>query len=749
MKHIQLFTLLFLILQTLSVTAGVKKLYVDAERGNDAGTGNVGSPLKTIYEAQRRLSVIEEGSEVEIILRDGTYWLNTPLVFKAEDGGKIGKSIRIKAYKNEVPKLYGGYRVENWQVYDADSSIYWAQLPEGMDGRQFFVNGQRAVRARQSDGVKRWIKSDSIGHITSDLSLLKWRNPQYVECVYREIWAAPRCGVASITQIGDTLVRITMQQPGWKNCRNKGITSTRTPWYLENALELLDEAGEWYLDKTGAAGKGKNVLFYKPYSWENLQTAECVFPVLESLIQLEGTKENCIRNISLEGLTLAYTTWLRPSTNRGNPDAQNNVSRQNASNDGESMEVTAAVMMKFAQHIAVDGCTFIHLGGNGLQMEAGCSHNRVAGSLFYDLSATGIQLGNYRRWQERDSEDSYDPLDKRNLLSDNLIENNHVELCGVDYRSATGIAAAFPVSTVFRNNTLKDLPYCGFHIGWGWTTIKSSVNGGNLISRNRVQNVMVELADGGSVYTLGECCRERPSTVTENYLYRTMWGQGVYLDNGSAYYRVLNNVYESIDDYNVKINSGSHDNTVRGIYSNKHKNLLAENCYGCSMDSATIFADGNRKLVERIKKNAGARRSYRSVWEMLTDKHIFELEHAEVAGGAYTTSGIGTQVFDYSGMGFIAGFDRAVSSRVSFHNRLSAGGTYTVALRYSADRDWCGKLLLTVNGKPYELEIQSTLRGEWRTLTLQADFKKGINEVVLSNTAPAQGHLFFDVMNIY
>lgn len=156
------------------------------------------------------------------------------------------------------------------------------------------------MRAKQSDNVKRWIVSDSIGHITSDLSLLNWKNPEYVECVYREIWTAPRCGVASIVQIGDTLVRITMKQPGWKNCRNKGITSTRTPWYLENAMELLDEAGEWYLDKTGAIGKGKNVLFYKPYSWENLQTAECVFPVLESLIQLEGTKEKCIRNISLK-----------------------------------------------------------------------------------------------------------------------------------------------------------------------------------------------------------------------------------------------------------------------------------------------------------------------------------------------------------------------------------------------------------------------------------------------------------------
>ena len=750
MKRLTSFMILLASTVWITMHAATTKIYVDGIHGKDTYDGTLHSPIRTFEELQKRLLAADTYNDIVVYIRDGVYELTSPLVFDEKMGGNIKRKIELRAYQEEQPVLCGGYRVKGWQLYDADRSVYYAQLPETLDGRQFFVNGQRAVRARESDAVKRWIKSDSIGHLTSDMSLLKWKNPEFVECVYREIWTAPRCGVASITQLGDTLVRVTMKQPGWKNCRNKGITSTRTPWYWENAMELLDEEGEWYLDKTGAMGKGRNVLFYKPYIWENLEEAACIFPVLESLVRIEGTKENPVCNVRLNGLQLAYTTWLRPGTNRGNPDAQNNVMRQNATGEGESMAEGAAVVMRHAQHISIDNCSFLHLGCNGINMEAGCSYNEVSRSLFYDLAATAIQMGNYKNWQKRDSEDSYDPEDKRNLLRENLVEDNHIELCGVEYRSATGIGAAFPVSTVFRNNTLKDLPYSGFHIGWGWTTVPYTVNGDNLITRNKIQNVMVELADGGSIYTLGGGLPQAPTTITENYMNRTMWGQGVYLDNGSAFYHVSDNVYEKIDDYNVKINSGSHDIRVDGIYSNKVKNLLADKCDNCRMDSTVLFDKANaRRMVDKIKKNAGAKRKFVSAWEVIPDKHIFELECAEMAGGAYTTSGIGTHVFDYCGMGFVSGFDREQNNEIRFKNKVSAGGKYVVKLRYSSAKDWNGKVMLKVNGKIQACELDETARGEWRTVTLQVDLKKGVNEISLFNTEKGTGHLFFDVMYIY
>ena len=40
--------------------------------------------------------------------------------------------------------------------------------------------------------------------------------------------------------------------------------------YYENALELLDEPGEWYLDTHDPDG---NKLYYMPFAWEDMAHA--------------------------------------------------------------------------------------------------------------------------------------------------------------------------------------------------------------------------------------------------------------------------------------------------------------------------------------------------------------------------------------------------------------------------------------------------------------------------------------------
>lgn len=207
----------------ITMHAATTKIYVDGIHGKDTYDGTLHSPIRTFEELQKRLLAADTYNDIVVYIRDGVYELTSPLVFDEKMGGNIKRKIELRAYQEEQPVLCGGYRVKGWQLYDVDRSVYYAQLPETLDGRQFFVNGQRAVRARESDAVKRWIKSDSIGHLTSDMSLLKWKNSEFVECVYREIWTAPRCGVASITQLGDTLVRVTMKQPGWKTVETRAL----------------------------------------------------------------------------------------------------------------------------------------------------------------------------------------------------------------------------------------------------------------------------------------------------------------------------------------------------------------------------------------------------------------------------------------------------------------------------------------------------------------------------------------------
>lgn len=76
---------------------------------------------------------------------------------------------------------------------------------------------------------------------------------------------------------------------------------------LTNALELLDQPGEWFQEYPSGT------IYYYPRSGEDMETAEVIIPVLETLMIADGTLERPIRHIHLEGITFAHTSWMRPS----------------------------------------------------------------------------------------------------------------------------------------------------------------------------------------------------------------------------------------------------------------------------------------------------------------------------------------------------------------------------------------------------------------------------------------------------
>src|SRR5699024_11475272 len=55
---------------------------------------------------------------------------------------------------------------------------------------------------------------------------------------------------------------------------------------------------------------------------------EVIVPVLEELVNVKGTLDDPVRNVKFEGISFQHTTWLRPGTEKGYPDAQNNVLRE-------------------------------------------------------------------------------------------------------------------------------------------------------------------------------------------------------------------------------------------------------------------------------------------------------------------------------------------------------------------------------------------------------------------------------------
>src|SRR5262249_55750017 len=93
---------------------------------------------------------------------------------------------------------------------------------------------------------------------------------------------------------------------------------TQLPGWIENAYELLDQPGEWYLDLT------MHLISYIPRPGENLATSRVVAGGLESVMRGDGTLDAPVHDIEFDGLTFAYTTWLAPNTRDGFSEEQAN-----------------------------------------------------------------------------------------------------------------------------------------------------------------------------------------------------------------------------------------------------------------------------------------------------------------------------------------------------------------------------------------------------------------------------------------
>ena len=506
-----------------------------------------------------------------IILHGGTYRLNEPLVL-----GPQHSSVTWMAADGEKPVISGGVPVSGWT--EGQNGLWKASV--NLDNfRQLWVNGQRARRARGQvpAGMKFWGKNEATvitydnppgltgtpgykpgkldkiapaGFTTTDAKVADWKNPGDMEMGFFSSWSHKIAKVEEITKTGEGAM-IEMSQPGFFLCNRAGGSVARMPAYMENALELLDEPGEWYFDRAA------KTLYYLPRSGEEMGKVEVIAPKLETLVEVKGT-----RDIRFEGLTFSHATWLQPSTALAYPEVQANCTasadngffRPEAEKGwvpvtGEHVKSPANIVVNNSRGIRFGGCTFTALGGMGLDIEKGSQSNVVEGCRFDDIAGNGIQVGDVTR-------EDHHPGTPDRIVKDNHIINNVITRVGQDYASGIGVFAGYTEGTIIAHNEIFNVPYSGISIGWGWgmadadggryvdpvkwntpTTAKN-----NRIEFNHIHNLMQKLNDGGGVYTLG--CQ--PGTIIRgNHIHdggKAGLSCGIYLDEGSGGIEVTENL---------------------------------------------------------------------------------------------------------------------------------------------------------------------------------------------------------------
>ncbi len=552
-----------------------------ATNGSDLNDGSREKPLASVAAAlrkareMRRLNDAAITNGIHIILKGGVYRLYEPVIIRPEDAGTAASPTIIEAAPGELPVLSGGFQVISWQrpaknvtglpaiaegkVWVADIPLTGGRLSEF---RQLWINGTKAVRAKSANGdfmnrILSWDKKEQTCWIpTPKTSALQ--NVNGIEMFIHQWWAIAILRVKKLEEKGDS-TQLFFHQPESK------IQSEHpwpAPWisketgnsafYLTNAIQFLDEPGEWFLDVPNQK------IYYWPRLNENLATANIVAPFLETLVKIEGTTDHPVRHLYFKGISFKHTGWLRPSQQGHVPHQAGmymteayklrpagTADKKTLDNQAWVGRPAAAVELSFAEHTAFEDCRFEHLASTGIDYHKGVHENRIQGNLFKDIGGTAILAGVYSD-EATEIHLPYNPANDKEVCDKMLISNNLVTDATNEDWSCVGIGLGYTRNSRVEHNEIEHVSYTGISMGWGWSPTANAMKNNKVIA-NKIHHFGKHNYDCAGIYTLSP---QPGSLISENYIdsiYKapyahlpTHWFY-LYTDEGSSFFTVKDN----------------------------------------------------------------------------------------------------------------------------------------------------------------------------------------------------------------
>lgn len=539
----------------LGLRAGIAPVFHVAPPplGDDRNPGTAAAPFGSLDAARVAVrnfrTTHRDLGDIVVELQGGRYELTRPVRFEPADSGRPGSRVIYRAAPGGMPILSGGRHVTHWT--SDDHGGWQASVGAGVDFRQLWIGDRRGVRARtpnvgQTFTLPNEKAEDGFDLLRVDATGWTARTNE-VELAVSIAWMHKRLRIARLNDLTDrTLVRAVIAAPEWDAVTHQPqgdrVYKHRAYW-LENAPEFLDAPGEFYLDRA------RGIVRYRPRLDEDVAALEIVRPELETLIELAGTPDAPVSDLTFEGLTFAHTGWTRPNQ-FGFVDVQANslVPADSAAahdpqyrHEQRKDRVPAAFQATTADRIVVRGCRFAQLGGTGVMFTHGGNDNVIEGNAFVDLAAGGIEFG----------EDAVHPTNPRLFPRRNRIGNNLLVHLGQDYFGSVAILGYYTEGSIIAHNEIVSVPYTAISQGWGWGLPPAPEGlGNNRILANRVSNLMRRLDDGGALYTTD---RQPGSEIAHNFIEdvrppnrETKAGGAIYLDQCSEGFHVHHNVVTGV-----------------------------------------------------------------------------------------------------------------------------------------------------------------------------------------------------------
>lgn len=589
-------------------------------KGSDFNDGTCQSPKATLTSALRQAREWRRTEDnriqggITIYMEGGTYAFHEPVFIRPEDSGTKESPTTIRSIGNEKVILSGGISINGWKK---QGKVWVADVPafngRPLDFRQLWVNGKKAVRARDVEDFEKmnricsvdekneilYVPAVSIRRLIDNKGNLK---AKYAEMVLHQMWCVANLRIRSVEVQGDSAAirfhqpesRIQFEHP-WP----RPMVTTdghNSAFYLTNARELQDVPGEWYHDIDARK------VYYYPREGEKMQEAEVIVPTVETLVRVEGTLDRPVCHIRFEKITFSYTTWMRPSEKghvplqagmyltdgyRIDPKMQRNYLNHPLDNQGWLGRPAAAVRVAAARQIDFERCRFEHLGSTGLDYEEAVQGGVVRGCLFRDIAGNGLLVGSFSP-AAHETHLPYDPADRREVCTQQQINNCYFTEIGNEDWGCLAIAAGYVGDINIEHNEISEVPYSGISLGWGWTQTVNCMRN-NRVHANLIHHYAKHMYDVAGIYTLGS---QPKSYVTENCVH-SIYKPGYVHDPNHWFY--------------LYTDEGSSFITVRDNWTEGEKYLQNANGPG------NVWENNGPKVDNDIRERAGLEAGYKDL----------------------------------------------------------------------------------------------------------------------------------------
>ena len=564
----RVFFLSFIIVLNLGCHEAEENLYVSSSNTmND--DQNEENHFLSIEEALNRVLTLRKKKKTALItihIDQGDYRLGAPLKITSDHG-----PIRIIGEGQNKTTIKGSIQMN--LVWEKQNENIWVTKINRTDRfDQMFVNGQKQILARypnytESGGHWQGHASDAI----SDERVASWEKPKgtIVHAMHTGEWGGFHYVVEGVDN-NNQLILTGGQQ------NNRPSKMHETYRMVENVKEELDSPGEWFLDEN-------DNLFYWPKKPDELADAIVEGVQQKHLVEMIGTEENPVRDISIEGIKFDHSkmTFLEEYEPLLRSDW--------------CIYRGGAIFLEGTENISIKDCEFTNLGGNVIFVSKYNRKVRIADNHIHDCGASGIsfvgdpgavrspsfQYGDFVPLHKMDTVSG--PL-TNSYPSEVLVDGNLIHRIGRVEKQTAGIQISMSMDITVSNNSIYDVPRSG-------TNVSEGTWGGHVIEYNDVFNTVLETSDHGAFNSWGrdrfwhpnrrildEMTTKNPemplwdaihTTVIRNNRFRCDHGWDIDLDDGSSNYHIYNNVclnggiklregfYRKVEN-NIMINNSFH-----------------------------------------------------------------------------------------------------------------------------------------------------------------------------------------------